>query len=69
MITPRTTRLVRAPDLRAVHHTLATCVQGVLDARATLVIVPTRGAGEALRATIEALLLRSGTMPAQCGSA
>ena len=54
MITPRTTRLLRVPDLQAMHRVLA---EGVAtDTSASLaIIVPTSGAGEALRRTFENL--------------
>ena len=59
MITPRITRLVRVPDLRALHVAIADLVTGPdpLDARLQAVLLPTRGAGESLRGTLEALLL------------
>ena len=55
MITPRTTRLLRVPDLAAFHTTLTGIVEGlsVAAARDTFVLVPTRAAGEQLRRTIE----------------
>ena len=52
MITPRITRLVRVADLRSMHAFVARST-GALEARATAVIVPTRGAAEALRRTLE----------------
>ena len=52
MITPRLTRLVRVADLQAMHAFIAQCT-GTADARACAVIVPTRGAAEALRRTLE----------------
>ena len=52
MITPRTTRLLRVPDLQAMHRVLADCV--ALDAVTPLaIIVPTSGAAEALGRTFE----------------
>ncbi|MDQ3213486.1 MAG: PD-(D/E)XK nuclease family protein [Acidobacteriota bacterium] len=75
MITPRNTRLLRVPDLQALHATVARCATGergeslegrVADAgaignplhsRACAVVVPTRGAAEALRRTLENLWL------------
>ena len=54
MITPRITRLVRVPDLQSMHAFVA-CSAGTADARSRAVIVPTRGAAEALRRTIEDL--------------
>jgi RecB family exonuclease len=55
VITPRATRLLRAPDLAAFHTTLIGIVEGlsVADARDTFVLVPTRAAAEQLRRTIE----------------
>ncbi len=52
MITPRTTRLLRVPDLQAMHQALAECVSADSSAPLAL-IVPTSGAGEALRRTFE----------------
>jgi RecB family exonuclease len=56
---PRQTRLVRVPDLRGLHAALGRLVAGRDPAlvRATAVIVPTRGAAEALRRTLERRLL------------
>ena len=55
MITPRTTRLVRVPDLQAFRRTVASLAIGgsVRDVRDRLVIVPTRAAGAHLVRTIE----------------
>lgn len=54
MITPRSTRLVRVPDLNALRAAIAQRVPAdVLEARRTAVIVPTRGAAEELRRTLE----------------
>ena len=54
MITPRSTRLVRLPGLRAMQAFLASSVSGdPRMSRATAVIVPSRGAAEELRRTIE----------------
>ena len=55
MITPRVTRLVRVPDLRALHAAVADLVAGPdpLDARIHAVLLPTRSAGESLRSTLE----------------
>jgi RecB family exonuclease len=52
VITPRITRLLRVADLQAVHAYIARCAAEA-DARACAVIVPTRGAAEALRQTLE----------------
>ena len=54
MITPRTTRLLRVPDLQAMHGVIAlrTCATAT-SARSCAVLVPTRGAAEALRRTLE----------------
>ena len=59
MITPRTTRLVRVPDLQAMHRALAECVTADPSARLALV-VPTSGAAEALRRTFERLAVTAG---------
>lgn len=58
MITPRTTRLLRVPDLQAMHAAIAqrACTR---EARACAVLVPSRGAAETLRRTLENLLLGS----------
>jgi hypothetical protein len=63
VITPRITRLVRVPDLRAMHHAIAqqACRDNV--ARGCAVLVPTRGAAESLRRTLENILL-TGPSPA-----
>lgn len=64
MISPRRTRLLRVPSLRALQQHL-TGIVGQLDpliAADTFVVVPTRAAGEQLRRTVEDRLL--GT----CGS-
>ena len=58
MITPRTTRLVRVPDLQGMQAYLVRSVSPA-HARSTAVIVPTRSAAEALRETIEARCLAS----------
>jgi RecB family exonuclease len=52
VISPRITRLVRVADLQSMHAFLARST-GALEARASAVIVPTRGAAEALRRTLE----------------
>ena len=59
MITPRTTRLVRVPDLRAFRHSLATlaCHGTPFEIRNRLVVVPTRAAGAYLLRSIEDRLL------------
>ncbi len=50
MITPRTTRLVRAADLRAFQHAILDCLPSGADAaRACAVLVPTRSAADQLR--------------------
>lgn len=58
MITPRITRLLRVPDLQAMHAAIAqlSCTDAA-SARACAVLVPTRGAAEALRRTLENLCL------------
>ncbi|MEO7270517.1 MAG: PD-(D/E)XK nuclease family protein [Vicinamibacterales bacterium] len=59
MITPRTITLLRLPDLQTLHATVARLAadDGPLAARRCAVLVPTRGAAEALRRTIENLTL------------
>ena len=52
MITPRITRLLRVADLQAMHAYIGRCAADA-DARGCAVIVPTRGAAEALRQTLE----------------
>ena len=52
MTTPRTTRLLRVPDLQAMHRAIAECVEG--PAATTAVLVPTAGAADALRRTLAA---------------
>jgi hypothetical protein len=61
VITPRRTRLVRVPDLQALHAAVASLGAGVdLDALgATAVIVSTRNAARQLRRTVENLRLGS----------
>ncbi|MEO5897769.1 MAG: PD-(D/E)XK nuclease family protein [Vicinamibacterales bacterium] len=62
MITPRVTRLVRVPDLKAMHAAIARLAcTGLPSVRRTAVIVPTRGAAEELRRTLENALLRADT--------
>jgi RecB family exonuclease len=54
VITPRVTRLVRVPDLRALQAAVGQLVSGQVAAvRRTAVVVPTRGAAEELRRTLE----------------
>lgn len=57
MITPRRTRLLRVPDLRALQRTLAGLVPPGLDARSSAIVVPTRSAAGQLRRTLENLTL------------
>ena len=52
MITPRITRLLRVADLQAMHAYLAECA-ATAEVRRCAVIVPTRGAAEFLRQTLE----------------
>ncbi|MEO6238890.1 MAG: PD-(D/E)XK nuclease family protein [Vicinamibacterales bacterium] len=60
MITPRTTRLVRAADLRAYHRAIASCLpEEPAAARDCAVLVPSRSAAEELRRTIENVRLLS----------
>ena len=62
MITPRTTRLIRVPDLRAMHRAIASCVVTAPASKASsvAVIVPTSGAAEALHRTFESLSVPGG---------
>ncbi|MFN8061248.1 MAG: PD-(D/E)XK nuclease family protein [Vicinamibacterales bacterium] len=59
MITPRATRVFRVPHLRAYQRAIAllTCWQPPLARRDTVVLVPTASAAEALRRTLEELVL------------
>ena len=59
MITPRLTRLVRVPDLHAMHAALADLIDNAdpMSVRQHAVLLPTRGAGEWLRRTLESRLL------------
>jgi RecB family exonuclease len=50
VITPRTTRLLRTPDLRALHRTIAEAI--ALRRAPTAVIVPTTAAGTTLKRTL-----------------
>ncbi len=59
MITPRTTRLLRVPDLQAMHRTLAECIRTHASAPAAI-IVPTAGAAEALGRTLAIIAGRHG---------
>lgn len=64
MITPRITRLVRVPDLRAMHRAIAALVSGPVEDRSPrrmAILVPTRGAAEELRTTLENRLLSHGS--------
>lgn len=61
MITPRTTRLFRAPTLQAFQRTIVGRIpEDPAGARACAVIVPTRSAAEELRRTIEQRRLLDG---------
>jgi hypothetical protein len=61
VITPRTTRLIRAADLRGFHRAIVTCLPvEPVAARDCAVIVPSRSAAEELRRTIENLTLLDG---------
>lgn len=57
MITPRNTRLVRVPDLRAMHASVAALVFPLADPLGTAAVVPTSGAAGELRRTLENRLL------------
>jgi RecB family exonuclease len=48
--TPRTTRLLRVPDLQGMHRAIAECIEG--PHAATAVLVPTAAAADALRRTL-----------------
>jgi hypothetical protein len=54
VITPRATRLVRVPDFKAMRQAIArlACGEG-LSVRRKAVLVPTRGAAEELRVSLE----------------
>jgi len=51
VITPRTTRLLRVPDLQAMHRTVAECT-GTDRSSSTAVLVPAAAAGDTLRRTL-----------------
>ena len=51
MVTPRITRVIRVPDLRAMHASV--CRLACPNARSCAVLVPTRGAARELRRTLE----------------
>src|SRR3954467_13695621 len=60
LITPRITRLLRVPDLQAMHAAIARAAAAAaspLAARDCAVLVPSRGAAEALRRTLQNLRL------------
>lgn len=59
MITPRTTRLIRVPDLQAMHQALADCAAAAMAPVA--IVVPTAGAAEALARTLEHRLTPAGS--------
>jgi hypothetical protein len=54
VITPRTTRLLRVPDLRAMHAALAGLLAPPAGRPAQAIVVPTSGAAEELRRTLAA---------------
>ena len=60
MITPRTTRLLRAPDLRAAQRAILDAIPDGLAARQTAVLLPSRSAAAALRRTLERAHLPGG---------
>ena len=65
MITPRTTRLLRVPDLQTFQRAIAGCVRaGVVAARGTAIVVPSRAAAEELRRTLEQRALFDGASTA-----
>ena len=59
MITPRVTRLLRVPDLRALQRTVVDAIPRDLSARRVGVILPSRSAAEELRRRIEDITLAS----------
>jgi RecB family exonuclease len=64
VVTPRTTRLIRAADLQAFQRAIVSAVPaGVVEARDCAVIVPSRSAAEELRRTIENFTLLSPACP------
>lgn len=64
MITPRHTRLVRTADLQAFQHAIVRSIPGdPFAARECAVIVPSRGAAEELRRTIENRTSSARAMP------
>ena len=56
MITPRTTRLLRVPDLQAMHRAIAEIADAACAGARAAVIVPTAAAGAALDRTLERLM-------------
>jgi len=60
VITPRTTRLLRAPDLRALQRAILAAVHSGWEARATAIVLPTTSAAGQFRRTMEDDLLREG---------
>jgi hypothetical protein len=60
VITPRVTRLLRAPDLRALQHAIVANVPREMAAREMVVLVPTRSAAEELRRTLEDAVFEAG---------
>jgi hypothetical protein len=68
VVTPRTSRLIRAADLQAFQRAIVALVPaGAADARDCAVIVPSRSAAEELRRTIEnAMLLRLARRSGDC---
>jgi RecB family exonuclease len=64
VITPRATRLVRVPDLKSMRAAIARLTPGdALAARRTAVLVPSRGAADELRRSLENAML-TGEAPA-----
>ena len=61
MITPRVTRLVRVHDFKALRAAVAWLAPAVSPSvRSTVVVVPTTGAGEELRRSLETLAIEAG---------
>ncbi|HEY3383336.1 MAG TPA: PD-(D/E)XK nuclease family protein [Vicinamibacterales bacterium] len=65
-MTPRSVRLLRAPDLRAVPRAVGSLVGAALRARDCAVLVPSRAAAQQLRHTLERLAFASPPSAAAC---
>jgi RecB family exonuclease len=66
VITPRTTRLLRVPGLRAFHRAIALAASqpAIAHVRDTVIVVPSTGAADQLRHTLETLWLIERWQPA-----